>query len=221
MPGFEEEKEFLFWEEEGTPLAHLESAQNKEIGFVLLRPQLFLPDYLHQVDLSPEEIELLEVKEDDKPDVWAIMTLSLSDLSKSTVNLRAPLLINSRAAKGLQIILSEEGYSAASRSLLNLLLRLKREVPGKGLSGKMLVLARKINEKILIGDDIEITIVAVSGENVRLGIKAPPDVKILRSEVYEEVRKQNLEAASAVKLQNEEVALKLKQMLNGRVSNRE
>jgi carbon storage regulator len=85
----------------------------------------------------------------------------------------------------------------------------------------MLVLARKINEKILIGDDIEITIVAVSGENVRLGIKAPPDVKILRSEVYEEVRKQNLEAASAVKLQNEEVALKLKQMLNGRVSNRE
>jgi flagellar assembly factor FliW len=112
LPGFEEEKEFLFREEEGTPLAHLESAQNREIGFVLLRPQLFLPDYLHQVDLSPEEIELLEVKEDDKPDVWAIMTLSLSDLSKSTVNLRAPLLINSRAAKGLQIILSEEGYSA-------------------------------------------------------------------------------------------------------------
>jgi flagellar assembly factor FliW len=112
LPGFEEEKEFLFREEEGTPLAHLESAQNREIGFVLLRPQLFLPDYLHQVDLSPEEIELLEVKEDDKPDVWAIMTLSLSDLSKSTVNLRAPLLLNSRAAKGLQIILSEEGYSA-------------------------------------------------------------------------------------------------------------
>jgi carbon storage regulator len=85
----------------------------------------------------------------------------------------------------------------------------------------MLVLARKVNEKIIIGDDIEITIVAVSGENVRLGIKAPSEVKILRSEVYEEVRKQNLEAASAVKLQDEEVALKLKQMLNGRVSNRE
>lgn len=112
LPGFEEEKEFLFWEEEGTPLAHLESAQKNDIGFVLLRPQLFLPDYLRQVDLNTEEIELLEVKEEDKPDVWAIMTLSLSDLSKSTVNLRAPLLINSRAAKGLQIILSEEGYLA-------------------------------------------------------------------------------------------------------------
>ncbi|HHV63595.1 MAG TPA: carbon storage regulator CsrA [Peptococcaceae bacterium] len=85
----------------------------------------------------------------------------------------------------------------------------------------MLVLARKVNEKILIGDKIEITVVAVSGENVRLGIKAPPDVKILRSEVYEEVRKQNLEAASAAKLGDEEVALKLKQMLNSKVKKKE
>ncbi|HHV63596.1 MAG TPA: flagellar assembly protein FliW [Peptococcaceae bacterium] len=112
LPGFEEEKEFFFREEEGTPFAHLEAAQNEEIGFVLLRPQLFLPDYLRQVNLNPEEIELLEIKEGDEPDVWAIMTLSLSDLSKSTVNLRAPLLINFRASKGLQLILSEEGYPA-------------------------------------------------------------------------------------------------------------
>lgn len=61
----------------------------------------------------------------------------------------------------------------------------------------MLVLARRLNEKIKIGDDIEITVVEVSGDIVRLGINAPRSVKILRSEVYEEVERQNREAAES------------------------
>lgn len=80
----------------------------------------------------------------------------------------------------------------------------------------MLVLSRKINETILIGDDIEITVVAVMGDNVRLGIKAPKDVKILRSEVYQEIEKQNIEAVSSAGTNNEQVTLKLKQMLDGK-----
>lgn len=58
----------------------------------------------------------------------------------------------------------------------------------------MLVLSRRVNEKIKVGEDIEIIVVAVSGDTVRLGIKAPPAVKILRNEVYEEVQQQNREA---------------------------
>jgi len=84
----------------------------------------------------------------------------------------------------------------------------------------MLVLSRKIDEKVLIGDDIEIVIVAVAGDNVRLGIKAPKDVKILRSEVYEEVQKQNMEAASVIRLQDDAVSAKLKQMLDGQIKNK-
>lgn len=60
----------------------------------------------------------------------------------------------------------------------------------------MLVLARKLNEKIKLGDDIEITIVAISGDTVRIGINAPRDLKILRNEIYEEIQKQNREAVA-------------------------
>lgn len=64
----------------------------------------------------------------------------------------------------------------------------------------MLVLSRKTNEKIKIGEDIEITIVSVSGEVVRVGIEAPKEVKILRSEVYEEISRQNKAAAETIDL---------------------
>ena len=70
----------------------------------------------------------------------------------------------------------------------------------------MLVLARKLNEKIKLGDDIEITIVGISGDTVRIGINAPRDLMILRNEIYEEIQKQNREAVAE---EEEEQALKL------------
>ena len=49
----------------------------------------------------------------------------------------------------------------------------------------MLVLTRKTNQSIMIGDDIEITILSVSGDKVRIGIEAPRDISVFRQEVYE------------------------------------
>lgn len=54
----------------------------------------------------------------------------------------------------------------------------------------MLVLSRKKNEKIVIDDNIVITVVEIRGDKVRLGIEAPKDVPIHRSEVYEAIRKE-------------------------------
>ena len=61
----------------------------------------------------------------------------------------------------------------------------------------MLVLSRKINQSIVIGDNIEIMLVDIRGDQIKLGIKAPKTVKIFRKEVYEEVKSQNLEASQS------------------------
>lgn len=59
----------------------------------------------------------------------------------------------------------------------------------------MLVLSRQRDETIMIGDDIEITVVDIRGDKVRLGITAPNSVPVHRKEVYEAIRRENLSAA--------------------------
>jgi carbon storage regulator len=54
----------------------------------------------------------------------------------------------------------------------------------------MLVLSRKVKESILIGDSIVITVLAVDGENIKIGIAAPRDVPIMRQEVVQAMREQ-------------------------------
>ena len=60
----------------------------------------------------------------------------------------------------------------------------------------MLVLGRKTNESIMIDDDIVVTILGVDGDRVKIGIKAPSQVRILRQELYETVKAENLRAAN-------------------------
>ena len=60
----------------------------------------------------------------------------------------------------------------------------------------MLALSRKANESIMIGNDIEITILEVKGEQVKIGINAPKSVPVYREEVYEQIREANKEAAA-------------------------
>jgi carbon storage regulator len=60
----------------------------------------------------------------------------------------------------------------------------------------MLVLSRQKDETIMIGDDIEITVVDIRGDKVRLGIAAPPHVPVHRKEVYEAIQRENRAAAN-------------------------
>lgn len=59
----------------------------------------------------------------------------------------------------------------------------------------MLILTRKLGERITIGDDITITLLEIKGAQVKLGIKAPKSISIHRQEIYERIRKENLNSS--------------------------
>jgi len=58
----------------------------------------------------------------------------------------------------------------------------------------MLVLARKLNESIMIGDNIEVIVIDIKGDQVKLGIKAPKKVTVHRKEIYREIEQENISA---------------------------
>lgn len=62
----------------------------------------------------------------------------------------------------------------------------------------MLALARKVNESIMIGNDIEITVLEIKGDQIKLGVKAPKSVTIYRKELYVQIQEENKQAGSAV-----------------------
>ena len=62
----------------------------------------------------------------------------------------------------------------------------------------MLVFTRKRNETIMIGDGIEVRVLRIGREGVRLGVTAPPSVPVHRREVYDQIRDENMRAAETV-----------------------
>jgi carbon storage regulator len=63
---------------------------------------------------------------------------------------------------------------------------------------RVLVLTRKSNQSIMIGDDIEVTVLSITGEKVRIGIQAPRDIPVFREEVYLEIQQEGKHATAAV-----------------------
>jgi carbon storage regulator len=61
----------------------------------------------------------------------------------------------------------------------------------------MLILSRKVNEKIMIGEDISVSIIEVRGDQVRLGVDAPRNVKVFRQEVFDAIMAENRAAAES------------------------
>jgi carbon storage regulator len=73
----------------------------------------------------------------------------------------------------------------------------------------MLVLVRKRNESIVIGDDIEVRVLSIEGERVRIGIEAPRDVPVFRMELYLEIQQQRLKAGISAREEVDEALKRL------------
>ena len=74
----------------------------------------------------------------------------------------------------------------------------------------MLILSRKRNEKIMIGDDISIMIVDIRGDQVQIGIDAPRSIPVHRHEIYEEIKSSTLSAAESNKIDLDGIRKKIK-----------
>jgi len=61
----------------------------------------------------------------------------------------------------------------------------------------MLILSRKVNEKVVIGDDISVSIIEIRGDQVRIGIDAPKKIKVFRQEVFDAIMDENKAASKS------------------------
>jgi len=108
MPGFENEKKFILLSIEGNEVYQiLQSINSKEIGFVTTNPYLFISDYTF--DLDESTVEALNIASEEDIIVLTIVTVK-EPFNASTVNLKAPVIINKKSNKAKQCILEKSDY---------------------------------------------------------------------------------------------------------------
>jgi flagellar assembly factor FliW len=109
FPGFEAFRRYALIEfEESRPLVWLLSVENPEIGFVVVNPLLFYPDYAPS--LSPDDLSDLEIACPEDLRVYTIITLS-PDPRQVTINLYGPIFVNVINKRAKQVALDDDRYS--------------------------------------------------------------------------------------------------------------
>jgi flagellar assembly factor FliW len=105
LPGFAEYKHFTILAlDADLPIAFLQSTEAAEVGFVIALPFAFKPDYAY--DLSDEDKEQLGLEKIEDVLTYSILTLK-ETFTESTLNLLAPIVLNTKKRKGKQIVLND------------------------------------------------------------------------------------------------------------------
>ncbi len=109
IPGFEDENEFIvvLTGDINFPFTYLQSVKSSDLAFIVTDPFLFLDNY--DFELSEEDTEFLELKSDMSVDditVYSIVTIP-DNVDKTTINISAPVVINTKNKLGKQVLLKE------------------------------------------------------------------------------------------------------------------
>lgn len=111
VPGFPDEKRFVVLfdnTKEESPFMWLQAVENSELAFVVVDPFWFKPDYKFNIDAETKK----QLEIDAPEDVLVLSVVVIpEDMSRTTANLKAPLLVNHRTKKGKQYILENDKYS--------------------------------------------------------------------------------------------------------------
>lgn len=110
LPGFEPCKKYILLENEDvvSPFRWLQCVDRPEIAFAIANPFLIVKDY--DFELNDESVKKLEIEKSEDVAVYVIVVVP-EDFKKMSMNLKAPLIINSKNKKGAQIILDTDKYT--------------------------------------------------------------------------------------------------------------
>lgn len=108
LPGFLEEKEFIILDIPGNDLLQLlQSLHTPNLAFFIANPHQF--DQTYHFKLSDSTLESLNITTEEEVVILSILTVN-DPFEKSTINLQAPIVINSKTKQGKQIILNDDKY---------------------------------------------------------------------------------------------------------------
>ena len=193
MVGFPDMKKFTILydnEKEGKGnIMWFQSLDEPSFAMPVMQPNVIMPDYNPIVNdelISP----LGEFTEDN---LYVLVTVTVpSDITKMTANMKGPIIINTDTLLASQIVV--ENDMQVRFPIYELCKARKEKKAGKE---DMLALTRKKGESTMINYDIEISILEIRGDQIKIGISAPKDVPVYRKEVYNQIKEETKEAVDA------------------------
>lgn len=109
--GFEHCRRYcLIADEQTAPLVYMQSLEDPALAFVVVDPRVFYPDY--KVEIDPNEIADLEVDDVNDITTWVVVTVP-EDITRLSVNLQGPLLLNTRSNRAKQVVLTRSPYKTS------------------------------------------------------------------------------------------------------------
>lgn len=163
----------------------MQSVRTPQLAFVITNPFTFYKDY----DFTVEDVIVKQLGIESITDVKVFNILTLQEpFEESTVNLQAPIIINTKNNQAKQVILNNESYKTKHPLFI--------ESPDSIKGWFDVNFGKKKGEAIQIGNEIEITIISIQGDQVKIGIEAPKTVEVYRKEIYEQIQEENKQAAT-------------------------